>query len=165
MKDDVDRIMEVMNTAFDPAFGEAWSRRQVEDVLALPGYAYRLITASGEHPASDENAVGFSLSRSILGEEELLLFAIAPDCRLRGLGARLLGAFARDAAQRGAGRLFLEMRRGNPAERLYRNFGFLPVGERLNYYAGAGGRRIDAITFAANIDSQGNAVGCTRPGE
>ena len=29
--DDLDRLMAVMNTAFDPTFGEAWTRRQVED--------------------------------------------------------------------------------------------------------------------------------------
>lgn len=155
MKDDVDRIMEVMHVAFDPAFGEAWSRRQVEDVLSLPGYAYQLIAPSGAVPGPDEDAAGFSLSRSVAGEEELLLFAIAPDYRRRGLGARLLEQFAHDAALRGSSRLFLEMRRGNPAERLYRNFGFVPVGERPNYYAGAGGQRIDAITFACPIDEAG----------
>ena len=30
---DIDRIMEVMALAFDPAFGEAWTRRQVVDAL------------------------------------------------------------------------------------------------------------------------------------
>jgi len=39
--DDVDRIMAVMHAAFPPDFGEAWTRRQVEDAqlplsLALP---------------------------------------------------------------------------------------------------------------------------------
>jgi len=151
MRDDIDRIMEVMGAAFDPAFGEAWSRRQVEDVLALPGYAYRLIAASGEAPAPDEDAAGFSLSRSIFGEEELLLFAIAPVFRRRGLGARLLASFARDAAERGAERLFLEMRQGNPAERLYRSFGFEQIGLRPRYYSGRDGQRFDAVTFACAI--------------
>lgn len=158
MKDDIDRIMEVMEAAFDPAFGEAWTRRQVEDALAMPGCHYRLITPSGMVPELVDDAAGFSLSRHVKGEEELLLFAIAPSYRSQGLGRRLLQTYACDAAARGATRLFLEMRRGNPAERLYGGFGFTVVGERPNYYAGSDGQRIDALTFAAHIDSQGRVV-------
>ena len=36
MNDDLDRIMAVMDAAFDPAWAEAWTRRQVGDSLALP---------------------------------------------------------------------------------------------------------------------------------
>lgn len=32
----VDRIMAVMDAAFDPAYGEAWNRRQITDALVLP---------------------------------------------------------------------------------------------------------------------------------
>jgi ribosomal-protein-alanine N-acetyltransferase len=40
------------------------------------------------------------------------------------------------------------MRRGNPAERLYRTFGFTIIGERKDYYRTPQGTRIDAMTFA-----------------
>jgi len=159
MKDDLDRIMEVMQAAFDPAYGEAWSRRQVEDALALPGYAYRLIAPSGVEPEPGEDAAGFSLSRQVAGEEELLLFAISPAFRRKGLGMRLLAQFAHEAASRGADRLFLEMRRGNPAEQLYRNFGFEPIGIRPNYYSGRAGQRFDAVTFACAMDGAGLPAG------
>ena len=33
--DDLDRLRAVMTAAFDPAFGEAWTRRQVEDALLI----------------------------------------------------------------------------------------------------------------------------------
>ena len=40
--------MAVMNAAFDPAFGEAWNRRQVEDALLLGQSHYALLAAHGE---------------------------------------------------------------------------------------------------------------------
>ncbi|MDP3907255.1 GNAT family N-acetyltransferase [Novosphingobium sp.] len=150
--DDLDQIMAVMATAFDPAYGEAWNRRQVEDALVLSNCHYGLIAPHGGEPEPAEEAAGFFMSRTAFDEEELLLIAIAPQYRGRGLGQTLLARFAGAARQRGVTRLLLEMRRGNPAERLYRQAGFLPVGERPNYYRMTHGERIDAITFACAID-------------
>lgn len=153
--DDIDRIMAVMQTAFDPAFGEAWNRRQLEDALVTGHCHYLLIAADGAAPAPGAPAAGFSLSRFGFDEEELLLFAIDPAQRRQGLGRELLARFAAAARDRGALRLVLEMRRGNPAERLYRSFGFAPVGERPNYYRTPDGHRLDAITFAHRFELAG----------
>ena len=149
--DDLDRIMAVMEAAFDPAYGEAWSRRQVEDALLVGSCHYLLIGSEGHPPEPNTPAAGFSLTRSSLDEEELLLFAVAPQFRRRGLGRQMLDQLVQDAKARNVRKLMLEMRRGNPAERLYRDFGFFPVGERPNYYRGGSGEPIDAITFAYTI--------------
>lgn len=146
--DDLDRIMAVMQAAFAPEYGEAWTRRQVEDALLLGACHYGLIAAHGGEPGADEAAAGFYLSRTGYEEEELLLLAVDPACRRLGLGRRLLDRFAAAARANGAHRLLLEMRRGNPAEALYREFGFTRIGERPNYYRAGNGERIDAITFA-----------------
>jgi [ribosomal protein S18]-alanine N-acetyltransferase len=148
MTDDLDRIMEVMEAAFDPAFGEAWSRRQVEDALALPGTHYRLAIAEGPAPDEVELAIGFALSRAAADEEELLLIAVHPRHRGRGIGDALLAGFLADARARGARRLFLEMREGNSAESLYRRHGFARVGRRRDYYRRSSSAPLDAITFA-----------------
>ena len=148
--DDIDRIMAVMRTAFDPEFGEAWNRRQVEDALILGNCHYLLADAAGNAPAADvppTEIAGFALSRTGFGEEELLLFAVAPRYRRHGIGERLLARFAQAAHERGATRLLLEMRRGNDAESLYLRHGFRPIGLRPNYYRTLSGPRIDAITF------------------
>lgn len=150
--DDLDRIMAVMEAAFDPAYGEAWNRRQVEDALLLGNCHYGLIAADGNEPAPGEVAAGFFMSRTVYDEEELLLIAIAPQYRRLGLGRTLLARFADTAGERGAERLLLEMRRGNPAEALYRSAGFTPIGLRPNYYRMPNGERIDAITFACEND-------------
>lgn len=149
--DHIDRIMAVMQAAFDPAFGEAWNRRQVEDALLVGNCHYLLIDAAGEEPPQGEAAAGFSLSRHGYKEEELLLFAVDPAHRRRGLGQTLLARFASAARERGAQRLLLEMRQDNPAERLYRSFGFLPVGRRAGYYRTPTGARLDALTFACDL--------------
>ena len=149
--EDLDRLMAVMDAAFDPIYGEAWNRKQGSDSLSFPSNHYQLVDRDGHPPAPRGNAVGFFLSRTGVEEEELLLLAVRPDARGRGLGRILLNELAAAARKRGAQRLFLEMRRGNPAEFLYRNFGFEPVGIRPQYYSGSGGNRIDAITFAKDL--------------
>lgn len=148
MTDDIDRIMAVMGSAFDPAYGEAWNRRQVSDALLMPNTHYILADSSGAEPADGKPAAGFVLSRGTLDEEELLLIAVHPDHRRRGIGAALLQRFIDEAAERGRTNLFLEMREGNPADALYRRFRFEPVGRRRNYYRGAQHGPLDAITYA-----------------
>lgn len=150
--DDIDRIMAVMASAFDPAFGEAWNRRQVEDALLIGNCFYLLAGPDGGDPAADEVVAGFALSRHGFEEEELLLFAVSPEYRQRGIGARLLDRFCTAAIERGARRLLLEMRADNPAESLYRSRGFVAIGRRPDYYRPASGPRRDAITFAAECN-------------
>ncbi|MBK6800807.1 GNAT family N-acetyltransferase [Novosphingobium sp.] len=146
--DDLDRLMAVMQAGFDPAYGEAWNRRQVEDALLLGQCSYGLAAAHGGEPAPGEAAAGFYLSRHGYEEAELLLIAVDPAQRGKGIGGALLTRFAAEARERGAQRLLLEMRRGNPAETLYRRFGFEQIGQRPNYYRTPDGSRIDAVTFA-----------------
>lgn len=150
--DSVDAIMAIMASAFDSSFGEAWTRRQVEDALMLGKCHYLVFGSHGEAWTPGDVPAGFSLSRSTCDEEELLLFAVAPNCRGRGIGTHMLEQFAAQARLRGARRLLLEMRRGNRAQGLYERFGFSIVGERPNYYRVAGGTTIDALTFACTCN-------------
>jgi [ribosomal protein S18]-alanine N-acetyltransferase len=149
--DDIDRLMAVMRSAFDPAYGEAWNRRQVEDALLLGHSHYALLAAYGGEPSGDEPAAAFFLSRHGFEEEELLLLAVDPAHRRKGLGLALLKRLAVGAKSRGAARLLLEMRADNPAEALYRAFGFEPIGRRQQYYRSPTGTRLDAVTFAKDL--------------
>lgn len=150
-RDDIDRIMAVMHAAFAPEYGEAWSRRQVEDSLLIGNCHYGLVACHGGEPQAGESAAGFFLSRTGFEEEELLLLAVLPEFRRKGLANYLLEELKSGALLRGAKQLFLEMRRGNPADSLYRAFGFVPIGTRVNYYRTANGNRLDAITFCLKI--------------
>ena len=145
--------MRVIEHAFDPQFGEAWNRRQVADALVLGTCRYGLIAHDGTiregHDGEQRGATtaGFFLARQALDDEELLLFAVDRHWRCRGLGGQLLDHLCASAAERGVLRIFLEMRDGNPAARLYESRGFQQVGKRPAYYRGIDGAQHDALTF------------------
>jgi ribosomal-protein-alanine N-acetyltransferase len=151
----IDRIMAVMGSAFDPAYGEAWNRRQIAEALAMPNTHALVVDADGtpipDGAAQSASPAGFVLTRHVLDEEELLLIAVLPGVRRRGVGAALIKHLFMQASSRGITRIFLEMRRGNPAIHLYSKFGFEPIGERRNYYRMENGERVDAITFGCSI--------------
>ena len=159
----IDAIMQVMDRAFDPAFGEAWTRRQVADALLLASTHCLLAdpvprpvlqpaaNAPLSRPPEVRRACGFALSRQAADEEELLLIGVLPEERGQGIGSGLLERLFDEAHGRGSRRLFLEMREGNPAERLYRKLGFTPIGRRRAYYRAAASGPVDAITFARSL--------------
>lgn len=137
---DIAAVDALMATAFDPRFGEAWTRNQCLGVIAMAGV--RLTLAS-----VDEEPAGFALVRTVADEAELLLLAVAPAYRRRGVGAALLRAITGDAQGSGVADLHLEVRAGNDAVRLYTGQGFAKVGERRAYYRGRTGQAYDAHTY------------------
>lgn len=134
-------VMDIMRAAFDPAYGEAWTSAQCAGILASPG-AWLMIADLDGRPA------GFALTRAIIDEAELLLIAVHPDARRRGVGRKLIEGVARAARRRGVARLFLEVRSNNPAIMLYTANGFSKVGIRANYYRGGNGDLFDAHTYS-----------------
>ena len=143
---DLDAVMAVMKSAFDAGFGEAWTRSQCAGILPMTGVAMALAWDDRR-----ERPLGFSLFRTVAGESELLLLAVAPGERRRGIGRRLLDDFMNHARVGGAGRVHLEVREGNPAIGMYTAAGFAPVGRRRDYYRGKDGRQFDAITLARDL--------------
>lgn len=143
---EIPAIVAVMNAAFDARFGEAWTGPQLLTSLGMPETWARLARDADGAPAC------FVLTRRVLSEAELLLVAVEPGARGRGLGRRLVDDSATAARERGASRIFLEVRDGNAAAiGLYRAAGFNIVGRRPGYYAGAAGARFDAITMRRDL--------------
>lgn len=69
------------------------------------------------------------------GDADVLTIAVAESHRGSGTGAALLERMLRTARERGASRVFLEVRADNPvARRLYETRGFRAVGRRPRYY-------------------------------
>jgi [ribosomal protein S18]-alanine N-acetyltransferase len=141
---DVATVDALMAAAFDPRYGEAWTRNQCLGVLAMPGV--RLTLAYVE----DEPA-GFALTRTVLDEAELLLIAVVPRARRTGVGSALLRAVIADGQMTGTVRLHLEVRAGNPAAKMYERHGFGRIGVRPGYYRGRVGEVHDAHTYARNL--------------
>ena len=142
---ELDDVMTIMEDAFDPRFGEGWSRSQCDGML---GDVHSWITLI----SMDDEPAGFAMARMIVDEAELLLIAVRPSFRGRGIGQDLLRQVQATAAERGAKRLHLEMRAGNAAAKLYHAAGFEKIGHRRNYYSGENGERFDAITLALELD-------------
>ncbi|MBL0925487.1 MAG: ribosomal protein S18-alanine N-acetyltransferase [Sphingomonadaceae bacterium] len=138
---DIAAIMPVMEDAFDPAFGEAWTSAQCLSALAMPGC--RLLLAK-----QDNQICGFSMSRWVLDTEELLMIGVARRRQRQNIGGQLLAKTIDHARREGRSQLFLEVREGNSAQEFYRQVGFLPIGRRKNYYKGPDGFRPDAITMS-----------------
>ncbi|RHW18278.1 GNAT family N-acetyltransferase [Sphingomonas gilva] len=139
-RDDLPQVMSVMTAAFDPQYGEAWSESQLAGML-MGGAARLSVAYVARAPA------GFALTRTVADETELMLLATHPDFRDQGVANALLRAAMDDARADGAETMFLEVRRGNSAERLYTRNGFANVGERREYYRGNKGQVFDARTF------------------
>ncbi|NIJ08786.1 ribosomal-protein-alanine N-acetyltransferase [Sphingomonas vulcanisoli] len=144
---DVESLMPVMDSAFDPAFGEAWTRGQCLGILSLPDVWLTLARLADGH------VCGFTLARRAEDEAELLLLAVEPVSRGQGIGRELVERCAADARSRRATKLILEMREGNSAGRLYEHSGFTVVGRRKAYYRGRDGRLHDALTMRRSLRS------------
>lgn len=143
---DIDAFIEIMARAFDPRFGEAWTAVQLGGSLAQIDTWARL-AVDGTTP------LGFSLCRRIVDEAEILLVAVVPAARRRGIGAALIAGARGDARLRGSRTMFLEMRDGNAAAlALYRAQGFTEIGRRRDYYRGVDGKRHDAVTMRRGLE-------------
>lgn len=136
--------MTVMERAFDPAFGEAWTAVQLADLLSLPGTWLTLAEMDGA-------TLGFALMRTLLDESELLLLAVDPNWRRRSIGQKLVNHCINSARLRNIKIMHLEVRSANSAIALYKNSGFEHVNTRTGYYRGADGQLHDAYSFRLDL--------------
>lgn len=136
--------MDVMVRAFDPAFGEAWTLPQLGGVMTMPGTWLTIARL-------DAAPLGFALVRSVLDECELLLLAVAPLWRGRGVAQALLQDSLTTARRRNITSMNLEVRATNNAVRLYEKAGFEYVHRRPGYYRGNDGQLHDALSFRLDM--------------
>lgn len=95
--------------------------------------------------------VGYGVLSIAADEAHVLNICIDPLAQSRGLGRQLLRALVQLAADRGAQRVFLEVRPSNtPALALYHSEGFNEIGRRPRYYPAAQGRE-DAVVMAIEL--------------
>ncbi len=109
-------------------FSDPWPLEGFREVFGLPG-TVALVMIGTDEP------VAYFLAREILGTAEVLNLAVVPECRGRGLGARLLDAGLAAVRARGGSEVFLEVRASNAvAQSLYAGRGFRTEGRRRGYY-------------------------------
>lgn len=126
------------------AFDKAWSPDAVSKMMENPA-VFAVVSYENATPQ------GFAMAWAAAGDSELLTVAVLPEARRRGLGAALVRAIAKNAAERGAAAMNLEVAEDNAAARaLYETLGFTTSGRRPGYYATANGW-IDAITMRLTL--------------
>jgi len=90
---------------------------------------------------------GFIVYRVVADTAEIITIGVAPSARRGGIATAMLEIAVRDAASRGAKKMFLEVACDNTAARqLYANSGFADIGIRPKYYDG-----VDAILMSRDL--------------
>ena len=141
---DISAMMTIMNDAFDPRFGEAWTAAQCLSTLVMPDCQLLL--------AKDGDSVcGFAMNRWVFDHQELLMIGVARRLQGQNIGKLLLSETIHRAHKGGRSKIFLEVRDGNNAHGFYLKNGFTPIGRRKNYYNNINGISFDAITMLLQI--------------
>lgn len=130
------------------AFGQmAWHADDFESAVSSKCDFPLVIRATDPKPmqagavqdagADSSGLAGYAVLRIIAPEAEIENICVVPACRRSGAGAALMDAMLRLAVERGADRVFLEVRAHNePAKALYLKSGFVESYRRKNYYQG-----------------------------
>ncbi len=83
----------------------------------------------------DKRIAAMIVSWLIVDEMHIATIATHPDFRRQGIGERILKQALMDGKECGARMAFLEVREANePAQAMYRKFGFRATGRRPRYY-------------------------------
>lgn len=126
---DIPAVHEIERQSF-PVPWPAYAFRQELETNKLARY---LVVRAGSR------TVAYGGIWLMVDEAHVTTFAVLPDWRRRGVGARLMLALIELSEQVGAHVLTLEVRLSNlPARTLYQRFGFRPVGVRPRYYSDNG---------------------------
>lgn len=130
-----------------------WTVEDLHDYLNKAGYHLLVAVSEGEGSLQSETA-GFLLSQVVLDESTLLLVAVNPELRGRGLGKILVRDYLKRLAANDITAAHLEVRQSNlSAVRLYESLGFDLVGERKDYYPSLkkNGQRELALVFRKTL--------------
>ncbi len=138
--EDLPRLWALDRLCFEP--GIAYSRREMQRFLLLPGAEGVLAEADGE-------LRGFALGYPDASDlARVVTLDVHPDFRRQGLGRRLLRELLSRLAAGGSARAVLEVDvRNSGAIEFYRREGFRKVGRLASYY----GRGLDAFEMTKTL--------------
>ncbi|MHA6669223.1 ribosomal protein S18-alanine N-acetyltransferase [Homoserinimonas sp. A447] len=129
-EDDLNAIMAIETATFE---ADAWSTESMRAELRSP-HTYYLVAVRVDEPDEVDGYAGL-LAPVGAGDADIQTIAVAASARRQGLGRTLMRQLMTEAHQRGAARLFLDVRADNPgAQKLYKALGFEPIAVRAGYY-------------------------------
>lgn len=130
-------------TAADAAGISQLSRHAIEHGLSWSWTPRRVMRSVRDADTNvvlahrESSLLGFGIMKYREEEAHLLLFAVQPVYRRRGIGSALLSWLERSARVAGIGLIDLEARAGSAAARaFYRRHGFCELGLHEGYYEG-----------------------------
>ena len=124
---DLPAMMALEKTATTAAH---WSAKQYKALFHASGLTRIVLIVQEETQLQ-----GFIVASEVGTDWEIENLVIRGPGRRRGLGTLLLGGFLEVAKAKGAGSVFLEVRRSNRAARsLYEKWSFTESGHRKSYY-------------------------------
>lgn len=127
---DVERLMPLERELFAP---ECWSAPLFWSELAQADTRHYLVAED------DGELVGYAGLCVFPDEAYVQTLGVRRSHQGRGIGSGLLMVLLTETASRDKDVVALEVRADNgPAQRLYRRFGFVPVGVRRGYYQPSG---------------------------
>ena len=119
-----EKIYELERVCFD----EPWTEESLKNQLNN-GNCISVVSEE------EGKITGYAFGTVIIDEGELYRIAVSPEKRGKGIGERLLIEFVEKCHEKGAVKLFLEVRSKNvPARRLYEKTGFKEISVRKGYY-------------------------------
>ena len=125
---DLDAVLAIEQQSFSMPWTDAMFRSELHNERTS-----RLLVARTE--PTDGPVVGYIAYRIVLDEMHVILMAVAPAWRRRGIARQLLSQAMDQARAVGCIRATLEVRVSNtPALQLYYSLRFAPVGTRPKYY-------------------------------
>lgn len=137
--DDAVPIAEIEQRVFG---SDAWSEAVVREELTGPHRWYSVIQQGHE-------IVGYAGVLVVGADADVQTIAVIERVRGAGHGRRLFDLLLAHARERGAERIFLEVRADNPiAIGLYERSGFDPIARRTGYYQPDG---IDAVIMQKTL--------------
>lgn len=116
--------------------GNGSSGRAGEGLRGLPRLALASLPFGRKPEPREGRLIGFAGMWIMYDEAHVTTIGVEPEYRGQGLGELLLVALFDEALRRGAASLTLEVRVSNePAQALYRKYGFTIQGTRKRYYS------------------------------
>jgi len=134
-----------INLLEQQSFTSPWNRESLEVELSNPLNLITVIRSS-----SEAEITGYSMTRVLPPEAELLRVAVRPQTRRLGVGSVLLNELLQKLLTLKIAQVYLEVSEKNlSALSLYRKIGFTAAGYRPNYYDNGS---TGAITFSLTIN-------------
>lgn len=134
---DLDAVMAIE----EAVYSHPWTRGNFQDSLYSNYQAQTLRAAGGE-------LLGYFLVMLAVEEAHLLNISVAARYQHQGLGRLLLDQATATARQHHMQTMLLEVRESNGhAAKVYRQYGFVEIGRRKNYYPAANQSREGAIVM------------------